>query len=107
MHRQILLAWLMGSSLGWCQSSAAESHRIVVVGATDQQGREPCEVRVIEVESAKTLARIQVGEMAEAALSPRGDMLAILSHYSVAGFAPPRARLEIFRASDLTIVQRG
>ena len=73
-----------------------------MVSATDQQGREPCEVRVIEVESAKTLAKIQVGEMAEAALSPRGDMLGVLSHYSVAGFVPARARLEICRVSDLS-----
>src|SRR5262245_11776056 len=89
----------LGLALTWGKSAAAESHRIVVVSATDHRTSGPCIVRLIDVESAKPLAQIDVGGTAEIAISPSGDMLAVLSQYSIGGIAQPKPRLEIFRTT--------
>jgi hypothetical protein len=81
---------------------------VVVVSATDdRRSSDPCEIRVLDVDSGTTLAQVQVGDNAEVALSPHADMLAVLSQYRVTGIAQPRARLEVYRIADLSLVIRG
>jgi hypothetical protein len=87
---------------------ATESHRVLVVSATrDRAGGGPCGLRVVEVESGGVLASVEVGSTADAALTREGDLVAVKSHYIVSGVSERQRRLEIFRTSDLSLVQRG
>jgi hypothetical protein len=81
---------------------------VVVVSATDdRRSSDPCEIRLIEIETARVLAQVEVGDTADAVLSPRGDVLTVVSQHSVAGTAEPRKRLELYQTSDLSLVKRG
>lgn len=88
--------------------SSAETHRVLVVSAeSDLAGGGPCELCVVEVESGQVIARVQVGSVADVALTREGDLVAVKSHYIVAGVSERLRRLEIFRTADLSLVQRG
>jgi hypothetical protein len=88
--------------------SSAETHRAMVVSAThDQNSAAPCELRVVEIESGRIIARVQVGSIADAALTQEGDLVAVKSGYRVDGDSERHRRLEIFRTGDLSLVQRS
>jgi hypothetical protein len=62
---------------------------------------------LLEIESGKVLAKIDVGATAEISLSPRGDLVAVLGGYSVGGVSQPRPRLELYRTANLSLARRG
>lgn len=100
------LLTLLGILVISLEVTSAETHGVVVVSSATLRGQS-CEIRLLDVESGGVKARVQVGDMAEAALSPGSELIAICSRYSVAGVAQPHTRLEVFRASDLSPVKSG
>jgi hypothetical protein len=108
MRKKLCLVWLLVIFTSWHALDATDSHRVVVVSATDnRRSSDPCEVRLIEVESARTLAKVEAGATAEAALSVSGDLLAVISQFSIAGIGERRKRLELYRTEDLSPLKRG
>jgi hypothetical protein len=85
----------------------AEPHRALVLSAArDRAGGGPSTLSVVEIESERLVSRAEVGTMADLALSPTGDSVAVSSLYHVASVAQPRARLEVFDTGDLSVVSR-
>jgi len=104
----LLLAGAVALLLTSTTSGADKSHRGLVLSVVDdRRSTEPCEVRLVNFDSGEVLSTAHVGNTATGALSPDGELLAIVSRYPMAGVAQPRPRLELFSTTDLTPLKRG
>ncbi len=87
--------------------AAAENHRVLVVDVVTKQADPNSQILLVEIESAKVLARTEVGTGLEVGLSQKGDCLAVLSYNLVGGIAQSHPRLAVYRTSDLKLLKRG
>jgi hypothetical protein len=102
--------FFFGFSLFFSASSLhADGHRVLILDALREFGPPPfpAEILVCDVDSSKTVAKTQVGPGPEIGLSPKGDTVALLTSNLVGGRAQPNARLQTFRTSDLSEVEKG
>ena len=80
----------------------AGTHRIVVLDIHNGRGDNSHDLRLIEVESGKVIAQVDhVGFNTDLAVSPRGDVVAVLTS------SQDNRTLEFLRASDLTRIEIG
>jgi hypothetical protein len=70
-------------------------------------GEDRQQIRVVEIETGKVLARTEVGFNTSLALSPAGDVVSVVDNFRGAGAAPPRPRLTFYQAGDLKRLEGG
>jgi hypothetical protein len=80
----------------------AGTHRILVLDIHNERGDKSHDLRLIEIESGKVIAQVDhVGFNTDLAVSPRGDVVAVLTS------TQDNRALEFLRASDLTRLEIG
>lgn len=99
----VLGIWLSGSGPLFADSK----HAVLIVDVLGWQSSENPRILKVEVETGKVLAETEVGWDPDLGLSPKGDLVAVLTHNIVGGAALAHSRLEIFRTSDLKRLQNG
>ncbi len=88
-------------------ASDAEAHRILVLDNLSSQGAATgSRIRIVEVESGKTLAEAKTGYKPDIGLSTNGDMLVVLTDY-FGGNRRGHCKLEFYRTSDLKLIDSG
>jgi hypothetical protein len=89
---------------------AADSHRLLILDIgrwpNGREGSDHHQLRVIEVESGKTLAQAGIGFNTHLTLSTGGDEVAVISYFSGGG-QRGASLLEFYRTRDLQRLQSG
>jgi RNA polymerase sigma factor (sigma-70 family) len=89
-------------------AAAAARHRVLVLDIMQNQAGPDHRLLVVEVESGKVLpARLNIGYNNSIALSPKGDVLAVLGQYSTEGRLRRENQLEFYRARDMKPLEHG
>src|SRR5438067_5194992 len=86
-------------------ASAADTHRVLVLDAGVRRGLDNHRLMLLEIESDKVLADVEIGSSTNVAVSDDGTLVAVLT--SVGDAEKRRNRLDFYRASDLALLQTG
>ena len=89
----------------WSVASAADVHRVLVLDAGVRRGADNHRLMLLEIESGKVLADVEIGSSTNVAVSDDGTIVAALT--SVGDAEKRRNRLDFYRASDLALLQTG
>ncbi|MBW8884436.1 MAG: hypothetical protein JF612_06570 [Planctomycetia bacterium] len=86
-------------------SAGAESHHVLVLDAGQHRGADNHRLMLLEMESGKVLANVELGSPTNLGLSNDGSMVGVLT--TVGSGAERETRLNFYRAGDLSLVQSG
>jgi RNA polymerase sigma factor (sigma-70 family) len=90
------------------QPAAAKSHRVLILDTIENHpAAADQELRVLDIEAGKTVARAVVGYNSDFAVSPKGDVVAAIYSIQVHGVGRPGSHLDFYRAGDLHLNERG
>ncbi len=81
--------------------------RLLVLDNPVGKYKEDSRLMLIDTDLARPFAQTQLGYHADVALSPRGDLIAAMSMYTLAGVGQSGARLEIYSSRDLHLIKKG
>jgi hypothetical protein len=100
--------FLIGSLFGPLgATAAAESHRVIVLDLLSPRLNANSKLLLVDIESGKVLAQVELGDSPQVGLSPKGDLLAVTTRSVVGGVGQPQNKLEIFQTSDLKRLESG
>ena len=88
-----------------CSAGEAELHRVLVLDAGAHRGTDKHRLGLVEVESGKELANVELGTASNVGVSGDGKTVAALTFKS--GSAGRETRLSFYRANDLSLIEMG
>jgi hypothetical protein len=88
-----------------CSAAVGDSHRILVLDAGAHRGADNHRLLLVEVESGKGLANVELGTATNVGVSGDGKTVAALTFRS--GSAGSETRLSFYRTDDLSLMDTG
>jgi hypothetical protein len=88
-----------------CSATEIDLHRVVVLDAGAHRGADKHRLALVEVESGKELANVELGTATNVGVSVDGKTVSALTFSS--GAAGCECRLSFYRAEDLSLIETG
>lgn len=89
-------------------ASAGEPHRVLILTNKDRDRQfVTAQVLVVDIDSGKISAQAETGYRPDVAVSPKGDVVAVVAAHAVAGRFQRHDRLELYRLPDLRKLESG
>jgi hypothetical protein len=88
-------------------ASADDNHAILILDLGGVRSDPKPRMVKVEVDTGKVLAQSEVGQGPDVGVSPKGDLVAVLTHNIVGGAGLGHARVEVYRTSDLKRLESG
>ena len=82
-------------------------HQVLILDMLKKQATGDSRLVVLDIESGKVISTAETGRGPEIGISPKGDVVAVLTYNRVGGRFRPEARMDTFRLPDLQSLERG